>query len=427
MCQYYRTELEHRPFYRNRIMTRRIFKSMVHRQILRCSLIGLAIITTLNGVAPLPVQANPWQNIRDFFRGDTGGRASGRSRGGATRDETCRINPDTLMPEAESNESIFPTTTVTGLEASILDSDPLNSDFSDPKRVENETSTINVTVEAAEPRISEAEVASTNIQQIIILAPEDPQKTTQANPDFFLYVPFDRNTHNMLLEFDLDVIGADNSRESEIDITLELPEKPGIVQFQLPIEMPLAVGKTYAWTFRLICQGSQPGPEPEPSVASQIVESVEAAIAPVSEDAPPQVDTGENSLNENEVTTNSGADLTTSEEATSDVEDIQIESLAIDDADTADTLPTLRQQVFGYIERVEVSAELAAALGGNDSGDDYEAYREHRIWFDMVSSLAAHAPSEWAQFLKEFSVEFNVDSNTDIKTTPQLLEPLNSP
>ncbi len=388
-------------------MTQRKFKSTVCRPIFRLSLIGLAVVTILNGVAPLPAQANPWQAIRDFFRGDTGGQASGRSRGGATRDETCRINPAVSMPATEDTEFVFPTTTVADLEASPLESVP---------------STASPAAAATETDDPEAEAASADVQEIVVLAVESQHKTTQANPAFFLYVPFDRSTYNMVLQFDLDVIGTDTSLQSVIGpITLALPEKPGIVQFQLPAETSLAVGETYEWTFRLICQGSPSAPETATSVAALTVENDGAAIAPDSEGDASQADTEVIPLNENEVASSPEETTTESEEPILNIGDIQISSLDTD-ADDGDsftaTLPTVRQEVYGGIERVDASTELVTALTDSEPSNDYEAYRDNGIWFDMVASLAAHTPSEWAQFLEIFDLE------ADIDTTPQLLVPL---
>ncbi|MEL7314455.1 MAG: DUF928 domain-containing protein, partial [Cyanobacteria bacterium J06559_3] len=363
----------------------------------------------------------------DFFRGDTGGRASGRSRGGATRDETCLINPVAPIFEAEAIESGFPATTVADLEASNLESDS----------IEGETATANSVTEAAAMADAEAEAASTNVQEIVILALEDQHKTTQANPDFFLYVPFDRDTYNMVLRFKLTTIEADDSRQLvDEPILLALPKQPGIVQFQLPDEISLEVGETYEWTFSLICQGSQSAPEAETSVAALTVEDDAATIAPDSEGNVSQVDIEatpldeeamplENAtpLDENEVAISPEEPITESEEPTLNIGNIQISSLDIEagtvDSPTA-TLPSVSQEVFGGIERVDASAELVTALATSESSNHYEAYRNSGIWFDMVSSLAAHTPSEWTQFLEIFDLEADVDP------TPQLLAPLSS-
>ncbi|NER81248.1 MAG: DUF928 domain-containing protein [Leptolyngbya sp. SIO1D8] len=296
-------------------MTRQRFNSKAHWRVLQSSLLAFAIASPLTLSLTPPAEAGLIDSVRRILSGDTGSRASGRSRGGATRDEMCTVGQ--RVPETADN-----------------------------------------------PGASNS--------QLVVLIPDALQKTTQANPELFLYVPFGRNAQNMMLVFELATKETANSRQVIAGpITLSLPTEPGLMRFQLPSETPLEIGETYEWTFRLVCQETQPTPDPELT-----------ALLPVAA-------TGNTPI---------------------DIHDIQIPSLnGSTDRLSRTTLPatTVRQEVFGNIQRVgaDETAKLNAALIDSDSSTRYETYLDYDIWLDMVSALAAAGPSsDWADLLAAFDL-----------------------
>ncbi len=314
-------------------------KSRVYRQVVQGSLAALAIALLIILTIATPAQADWLETLRRIIEGDPDSQASNRNRGAATRDETCLLDDGV----ARAVDSSSP-------DGSVGPFAPA----------------------AAKPGNS----------QIVVLAPDIFQNTIQPTPELFLYVPFDRNTYNMVLVFELAIKETAPAREVIGEpIHLSLPVEPGLMRFRLPAETPLEIGKTYEWTFRLSCRGNQPTPDSEPNNVSSTA-----------------------SLGDGDI----------------DIQEIKILALGGDiDGPNVAASPTLtvRQEVFGDIQRVDETGELTEALANSDSSNRYQVYFDHDIWFDMVAALAKNPSSEWTALLKE---EFNL---ADIDPTPQPLTP----
>lgn len=108
------------------------------------------------------------------------------------------------------------------------------------------------------------------------LKPANQQGLTVAErPTFFVYVP---ETSAKKAFFTL----KDQTEDYYYQTTFPLPKSPGIFSFQLPSEAPpLAVGKSYQWTFVTICgeklavddpsvQGQIQRIEPNPHLTNQL-------------------------------------------------------------------------------------------------------------------------------------------------------------
>ncbi|HEY9886958.1 MAG TPA: DUF928 domain-containing protein [Candidatus Obscuribacterales bacterium] len=271
---------------------------------------ALTLVLLLTGVSP--ARANFINTVRGIFTGDTGSGARGNTRGGAIRDEYCYRNPgNAIAPAPES---------------------PLG--------------------------------------QMVVLAPDALQTTTQAQPEFFLYLPFaatlpqgDRPTPaqtqpqsqpatidieeldtlldidvttqaNLVFEFEL----WDAATRAVVGrVNLDLPPTAGLVKFQLPAEMALAVDQTYLWNFRLVCQ----------------------RVAPVGLAA-----NGDTLQTETEV-----------------------------------------QVVFGEIQRVAANPALTTALTDTSPAEVYIVYLEQGIWFDMVAALAQQPEApDWRDLLAAWEI-----------------------
>ncbi|MBE7380211.1 MAG: DUF928 domain-containing protein [Leptolyngbya sp. SIO1E4] len=296
-------------------MTQLHFNSKTYWRVFRSGVLAFAIASPLTLTVTPPAEAGLIDSVRRILSGDTGSRASGRSRGGATRDEMCTVGQ--RAPEAAENPE-------------------------------------------------------TSSSQLVVLIPDALQKTTQANPELFLYVPFGRSAQNMTLVFELATKETATSRQVIAGpMNLPLPAEPGLVRFQLPPETPLAIGETYEWTFRLVCQETQPTPDPDLTAALPVAGIGSGPI---------------------------------------DIHEIQIPALnGVADGSNKATLPAIsvRQEVFGNIQRVdaEETAKLNAALMNSDPNTRYETYLDYDVWLDMVSALAAAGPSsDWADLLAAFDL-----------------------
>lgn len=280
------------------------------RSVIRSGLATVSLCALATLALPSPAHANFVRTIRNILSGDTGSAASGRSRGGGIRDEACQSR---------------------GM--------------------------------AANPELSE---------QLVALVPETPTRTSQATPSVFLNVPFDRNTSNMVLVFELAAKEAANSRVVAGPLTVPLPEQPGLMQYQFPADAALAVGETYEWTFRLICQGN---PSSEDGIST--------ALSPL---------------------------------PTSPLDIENIGPLAFgrtaDSAEVAYPDLTVRQEVFGEVERVQAGADVTLAL---QTQAPYQAYADANLWLDTVEALAVTRTADWTTLLAEFGLGEGVPN-------PQMIE-----
>jgi len=308
-------------------MTQCLFKSKVYRRILQVSLVALAIAAPLTPVLEQPAQAG----FLGSFKGNRGGgRASGRARGGAVRDSACAV------------------------------ATPLSTPAQDSEQQE---------------------------EQIFTLVVEGQQQTTRANPDFFVYVPFDRNTEDMGLVFELATQEAITGRQVVATANLPLPEKAGLVRFQLPTDTPLALGTTYNWGFRLQCLSQPSTPEAEPQIAT------------------PSTQTGSGPVTAG----NLSISILSPTHGTSKAKNTPT--------------PRVLQEVFGDIQRVEATPELKATLANSEPEQQYQAYLEQGIWFDMVSDLAANSPSDWTTFLQEMGEDPNFRELATVDPNPEVVTP----
>lgn len=299
-------------------------RTLIYRKLIAIGLSAVAIAPSLAVTLVAPAEANILQRIQGFLRGDTGGAATGRSRGGAIRDEACRVRAG-----------------------------------ADPAKLNTSA-------------------------QLVALMPETQAKTTQAAPSLVVYVPFDRNTHNMVLVFELAETATNSTQRQVVStLPLSLPETPGLVTLQFPEAVPLQFGTTYEWTFRLICQGNQ-------SLVEVSQGETLDSRSPAS-----QADLGITDIHH--------------------IDALTFGPTAAAGAEVSYPDLTVQQEIFGEITRVQAPIQLANALSG---GDRALAYAEADIWLDMVSTLAATRSSDWAVLLAAF------DLSTDPSTADTPLQPL---
>jgi hypothetical protein len=72
--------------------------------------------------------------------------------------------------------------------------------------------------------------------------------TIAQNPSFFVYVP-----ESTIKTAQLTIL-SNGDKTVFYETTLTLPDQPGIISFNLPVNAPpLEVGKTYHWYFSLVC------------------------------------------------------------------------------------------------------------------------------------------------------------------------------
>jgi hypothetical protein len=115
-------------------------------------------------------------------------------------------------------------------------------------------------------------------EPLTALIPEiDPQLTTAGYPVFFFFIP---QTPAQTLEFAL----TDENDEPLYNKTFKTTGEPGIVSLRLPANLtvpPLKIGKTYRWSFSIICdrqdrsgdlvvEGSIQRIEPDPNLVSEL-------------------------------------------------------------------------------------------------------------------------------------------------------------
>lgn len=176
-------------------MTRPILKSVTNPRVFWRRAAAIALVLPLALVTSLPAEAG----LLDIFRGRTGSRPTGNSRGGAIRDEACTSEVLAMLEEA----------------------------------------------------------------QLVALVPETLQRTTKANPELFVYVPIGQNvSSSLVLQFKLktDLNGLENVIEP---VEFTVPEEPGLVKLNFPIAAPLDIGKTYSWELNLVCQNTPTAVNPE--------------------------------------------------------------------------------------------------------------------------------------------------------------------
>ncbi|HEY9669735.1 MAG TPA: DUF928 domain-containing protein [Coleofasciculaceae cyanobacterium] len=90
----------------------------------------------------------------------------------------------------------------------------------------------------------------------------DPALTTQGNPTFLFYLPFDKNSFRSPNGLEYSVATAEFQLQDENNnsvlkhqkLVYFLPDKPGLVKITLPeTEAPLELDKEYFWSFTIIC------------------------------------------------------------------------------------------------------------------------------------------------------------------------------
>ncbi|MEO1094755.1 MAG: DUF928 domain-containing protein [Cyanobacteria bacterium J06638_28] len=291
-------------------MTRPFLKSITNPRVFWRRATAIALVLPLALVVSMPAEAG----LLDIFRGRTGSRPTGNSRGGAIRDEAC--SPEVLEELEEA--------------------------------------------------------------QLVALVPETLERTTKASPELFVYIPLGQNiSSSLVLQFKLktQLIGLEDVIEP---VEFAVPEEPGLVKLTFPTAAPLDIGRTYSWELNLICQNI---PTPvNPEATSEAAD--ESAELP-SPDVPFDID----NATLDELLSNASADDP----------NVLNEELRVAEA-----------SVYGDIERVAVTAALAQSLANKTPAMRYEAYLEQKIWFDMVSALAASRSTTWTALLDEFDLE-NID------------------
>jgi len=326
-----------------------------HRRLLR-RLVPLVLAVPLLGAIAPPAQAGLIERIQSIFGGgNTGGQVrDGRSRGGAIRREVCE------QPAAGTGEL----------------SDTLGNTTESP--LLNQEST-------QEPEAGVSPTAS-SAKMLVVLSPPTRQKTTQARPSFYLYVPYGQSAKNIQLFFELTQINpevpAPHDPRPIANLPLQLPETPGWVRFQVPEEMALDVGKTYAWNFNIQCVAS------------------ESATAAPSAGTVSEPESASDPLHDSSDTDDAGFPIITSLPTNSSGPSAQ--PSAQDDlvSATADNLET--DGIWGQVERIEMPSRLMARLDRLAAREYFPVYLEYELWFEMVSNLATFQPPEWQELLANY-------------------------
>ncbi|MEM1279765.1 MAG: DUF928 domain-containing protein [Cyanobacteria bacterium P01_H01_bin.152] len=213
-----------------------------------------------------------------------------------------------------------------------------------------------------------AEEIAASTEEMVALIPDDIAKTTQANPEVLIYIPFDRVRYPQVrLRLELEQEGISTALTSSY---YPLPEAPGIVSIQ--VAENIALGQEYQWEVGMLC---------ERNLEEVVVDDLPPTS--VANDGP--VDVIENGdSNTGIVLDEFGGDDRAANEG-SDNEDIF-------------------QAVEGPIQLVESTPDLAETLATNESELHYQAYLEAGIWLDMVTALAANQSPEWVALLEEFEL-----------------------
>ncbi|MEM6715728.1 MAG: DUF928 domain-containing protein, partial [Cyanobacteria bacterium P01_C01_bin.147] len=95
-----------------------------------------------------------------------------------------------------------------------------------------------------------AEEIAASTEEMVALIPDDIAKTTQANPEVLIYIPFDRVRYPQVrLRLELEQEGLSTALTS---IHYPLPESPGIVSIQ--VAENIALGQEYQWEVGMLCE-----------------------------------------------------------------------------------------------------------------------------------------------------------------------------
>ncbi|MEM1256355.1 MAG: DUF928 domain-containing protein [Cyanobacteria bacterium P01_H01_bin.21] len=217
--------------------------------------------------------------------------------------------------------------------------------------------------------------------QIVALLPNTEQATSQQAPSFFLYVPYDRYGDPMEVVFELATREANAQRKVIESITLSLPDKAGLVEFQLPDNLALEDGKLYDWSFILKCRTDN-----VPEVSG----------TPVAEET---------------TSINSGP---------LEASDLDISILATDTTSQSTTSRSgkVLQEVFGTMRLVNPPTQLLEAQATSDITDDYQAYVDNNMWLDLVPAVLDASLSDFELLLEQ---EFDLDIDAE-QLTIEILE-----
>lgn len=308
-------------------MVQRFTVSAHHKRLMNCFKAGLAISALWS---PLVLMATPaYANASDVFRGGGGrGAASGRFRGGGVRDTRCLAGAaDQTMTDSSLN---------------------------------------------AEDKVQEE-------QEIYALLPGIEQATSQSTPKFLLYVPFDRQGDPMELVFELAIQTANAQRNMIESIPLQLPNSPGVVEFQLPANLALESGNLYDWSFRLRCSTDAV----DLSLNTPVVEETSSA--------------GDTAL---------------------EAGDLDISILAPAAQNDVPRSGKVLQEVFGTMRLIDPPEQLISAQTTPDVIDDYQAYVDHDMWIDLVPAVLDASSSDFELLLEQ---EFDLDIDAE-QLTIEILE-----
>ncbi|ASC74052.1 uncharacterized protein XM38_050260 [Halomicronema hongdechloris C2206] len=326
-------------------------------------------VPIMAAIAP-QAEAGLIERIQSIFGGgNTGGQVSnGRSRGGAIRREVCG------QPVAGTSE---------------LGS---TSESQQPNQGASQASAADVTTEP-----------SSNM--LVVLSPPTRQKTTQARPSFYLYVPYGQSAENIRLFFELSQINPEvpvpHAPRTIANLPLQLPETPGWVRFQVPEEIALEVGKTYAWNFNIQCVASESATA---TASAETVSEPESTSEPLDDSVDSSVDS--NSAGFPIITS-----LPANSSGTSAQPSGQEDTLSV----TADnSLET--DGIWGQVERIEMPPRLMVRLDELAAREYFPVYLEYELWFEMVSNLATFQPPEWQELLANYEALLPSPAASDTTT-----------
>lgn len=178
-----------------------------------------------------PVEAGVINRIQSIISGNTGSEVQGSSRGGATRDESCTVNPVSgeISPSGSWQMS------------SLLPKTAYQTTLSEPSLFvylqytpSEDISSVTTSVKSLGIK---QEVKSLKLENIT--ANDLPQFDTQTNINLSLQLELTRNNNNEVLK----------------SYNIALPTGNSLVQLPLTDEtFPLVINQSYEWTVRLLCQ-----------------------------------------------------------------------------------------------------------------------------------------------------------------------------
>ena len=104
--------------------------------------------------------------------------------------------------------------------------------------------------------------------------------TIKEKPSFWFYVPYKYDEQTQVKFAKLAIIDEEKRLINRPPIIFTLPKEPGIVQVQVPMNVPmnLEINKSYKWFFSIICDENKPSRNPSVSGWIQRIQPSQAGF-----------------------------------------------------------------------------------------------------------------------------------------------------